>query len=223
MTDKTDPAEKVKEEQEKERLLDDMKTIDINNLTLGDFEAIPKRQARMTHPFEGYPLKEKVVIGKKPNGHKIKESATFVVGLSPHAHPSDDVSGLGVTIIDTKTKKERTVNLGTFHSRVIPTGPHHNEDVVFDRVMDLADGNKIFFALVKNHNTRAQIFFYYDSKNKRIEVDNRYLLLDKGQNSRLQTLYSQIINPKLRRERMAQQVAGEIESTEESLKEIPTG
>ena len=161
MADKTDPADKVKEKQEEERVLGDMKTFDVNNIKLSDFSHIPKRQARMKHPFEGYPLKEKIVIGKKTNGHKIMESATFIIGLAPHANPAQDVSGRGMTIIDGKTKKEKIVNLKTFHSRVIPTGPNSNEDVVFDRQLELADGNMIFYAVVRNHNVRAQLAFYY--------------------------------------------------------------
>ncbi len=221
-TGKIDPAEKVKEKQEKERVLDDVQSFDINNLTISDFKAVPPRQARMVHPFDGYPAKDKIEVGRNRSKHKIMESATHIVGLSLFAIPPQDISGRGVSIIDSKTKEERRVDLKTYHSRVIPTGPHNNEDVVFDRQLVLKDGNKLYYAIVRNHATRAQLIFHYDSKNGRVEVDKRYLLLDDDQSSRLRALFHQIINPKLRRERMAQEVAGEIESTEESLKQIPT-
>ena len=223
MTDKIDPAEEVREKQDEERVLSEMKTFDLKDLTTADFKVIPMRQARMIHPFDGYPLKPKIEIGRKKNNQKVTVSATFIVGLAPTAEPAQDVSGMGVTIIEDKTKKEKIVNLKTYHSRVVQTGPHSNDDVVFDRVFNLADGAIMHYAVVNNHSTRAQLLFRYDSKNKRIEVDKRYSLLDDDQNSRLRQLYTQIINPKLRRERMADQVSGEVEATEESLQQLPTG
>jgi hypothetical protein len=105
---------------------------------------------------------------------------------------------------------------------VIPIGPNTNEDVVFDRLFELDDGDKILYAVVRGHAVRAQLMYFYNSKLEKVEVDPRYLLLDADQNSRLQKLFHQIINPKLRREKMAAEVAGEIETSEESLKQLPT-
>ena len=221
MTDKVDPAEKAKKQQDDEQLLEDMQSFDLSGLKASDFKSIPKRMARATHPFEGYPLKPGIEIGKKAN-KKIMESATFIVGLAPSTIPPQDSSGKGISIIDSKTKKERRVDLKTVHSRLIPIGPNTNEDVVFDRIFELDDGDKIFYAVVRSHAVRAQLMLFYNSKLEKVEVDERYRLLDQGQNSRLRTLFHQIINPKLRREKMASEVAGEIETSDESLKKLPT-
>ena len=220
--DKVDPAEEAKKQQEDEQLLEDMQSFDLSGLKATDFKSIPKRMATASHPFDGYPLKPEVEIGRKANGHKIMVSATYIVGLTPDAVPPQDSSGRGISIIDTKTKKERRVDLKTAHSRLIPIGPNTNEDVVFDRIFELTDGDKIFYAVVRGHAVRAQLMFFFNSKLEKVEVDPRYRLLDDGQNSRLRTLFHQIINPKLRREKMASEVAGEIETSDESLKKLPT-
>jgi len=213
---KIDPAEKVKKDADDKHLMDDMKKFDIANLKASDFKMIPKRKARVSHPFDGYPLKPKVMIGKTGM------SATFIVAIKPTEEPDQDPSGQRMSITDQETKKEKIVNLKTYHSRVITVGPGQNEDVVFDRVMEWEGGEKIHYAVVPNHTTRAQIFFSYDSKSERIVVDPRYLLLDLDQSGPLNRLFQQIINPKLRRDRMAAQVAGEVESTDASLKQLPT-
>ena len=214
--DKVDPANKVKKDEEEKRLLDDMKKFDISNLKASDFKMMSKRTAHMSHPFDGYPLKPKVMIGK------IGISTTFIVGLNPTAEPDQDPSGQKISITDQKTGKVKVVTLGTYHNRVITVGPGQNEDVIFDSVMEWEGGEKIHYAIVPNHVARAQLMFYYDSKLETIVVDRRYSLLDHDQDSRLNRLFQQIINPKLRRERFAKQVSGEEESTDASLKQLPT-
>ncbi len=222
MADNIDPADEARKKQDEERLLEDMQSFDLKGLKASDFKSIPKRMAVASHPFDGYPLKPGVEIFKKPNGHKVMESATFIVALTPNAIPPQDASGKGISIIDSKTKKERRVDLKTVHSRLIPIGPNTNEDVVFDRIFELEDGDKVFYAIVRSHAVRAQLMFFYNSKLEKVEVDGRYRLLDQGQNSRLTRLFHQIINPKLRREKMASEVAGEIETSDERLNKLPT-
>jgi len=211
-----DPADKIKEKRKEDRSLKDMKKLDINNLKLSDFHKIPKKRARFIHPFEGYALAEEIELSED-----LSVSKTFIIALNPHNEPDQDPSGLNMTIKNLKTEINEKKTIKTSHSRLIRTGPSKNEDVVFDRIMKV-DGRPISYAIVPQHSVRAQICFYYNSKNERYEVDGRYMMLDIKQDSRLMRLFQLINKPNLKREQMAAEVAGESESTEDSLKSLPT-
>jgi hypothetical protein len=92
-----------------------------------------------------------------------------------------------------------------------------NTDIVFDRKMKVADG-EILFALVPSHSLRSQLIFKWDAKKERIVPDDRYLLLDLGQLSRLKQTFQIIINPNLHRERVSSMISGESEG---SLEDTP--
>ena len=212
---KVDPADKIKEKKAEEKSFDDMEKFDISKVKVSDFKRIPRSRARFVHPFEGYPIKKPVVMSvvkDKRTGKEveIKVSPTFIVGLHPTKEPDQDPAGLKLD-----------VPLATYHSRFIRTGPDSNEDVVFDRVMEI-EGEKIFYAIVPSHAIRAQICYKTHPKTGAYEVDDRYLLLDLDQSARLMRLYTNIKKPAMRREQMAAEVAGESETSDAKLMSLPT-
>lgn len=217
---KIDPADSIREEAQQEKGLDEVKTFDISGVSMSDFKAIPRRRARMVHPFEGYALKPAIQIGK--NGPKV--SATHIVGLNPSAEPEQDPSGLNQTIVSSRNRKDSSVvTLKSYHSRIFAVGPSYNEEVVFDREFEFGDGSKILVAVVTRPEHRAQLAYLYDWKHEMIETDRNYLFLDGDQAGRLRQLFQLLLNPKLKKERHAQMVSGEEDATEADLEAIPEG
>jgi hypothetical protein len=217
------PAAIIDKAKEKAVLTEDIKKLDISNLDISDFRSVKKTQARFIHPFDGYPLHPKMKIGES-KGKDVMISGTFLVGLKPTEEPPQDISGENVTIIDSKTKHERIVTLKTVHSRVIQDwdAGGQNLDIVFDRKVILKHGVEVSFAVVHSHSVRAQLCYFYHVKSKSIRVDPRYTFLDMDQVQRLLRLFRMIVNPRLKRERMAAEVSGEVESSDESLTQIPS-
>jgi len=219
MTDKkTDPADKIKAVKEKEQLFDDMEKVDISNLKMSDFVSIPRQRSRFVHPFEGYPMAPKIEIGTGKDS--VKVSATFIVALDPKSEPEQDRSGHGISIINQATGIEEIKNLGTYHSRFLRVAGM-NYDIVFDRVMDV-EGSKLHYSIVKSHECRAQLMFWFNHKTETIEVDKRYLFLDGKQSGKLLRLFQLMIRPGQTREKMAAAVSGEIETTDDDLMKLPT-
>ena len=195
----TDPVE-TGANAEKERA--ELGALDIKTAKKGglSFKPIPPDRARITRPFDGYPLR-KLEIGE------IKTSPTFIIALNPTVPVFQDPSNRSVK---TKAGMEK---IQTHHSRVIrDRETKENTIVVFDRIIE-ADGREFQCAIVPSHNVRAQICFLYNPQKNRIEVDRRYLLLDSEQDSRLKRVFEQVINPKLNMERDAAFISGE--STED--------
>lgn len=205
-----DPADEIKESVE-EKSLDEVQTFDVSGISIADFKAVPRKSARMVHPFEGYALKPKVKIGKA------SVSATHIVALNPTAEPTQDPSGLNQTV------GKKRVTLRSYHSRMFPVGPSYNEEVVFDRVFETKDGNRLFVAVVPRHENRARLAYTYNWKTERIETDPRYLFLDSDQVNRLRKLFQLLINPKLKKERQSAMVAGEVETSDAELQALPEG
>ena len=191
-----DPVDKDKKEREESDDVKQLKTFDIANLTMADFEAVQTTVARTPHPFDGYPY---------PKG----KEATFIVGLNPTKHIPQDPSGRNLSVM--VKGKEKRVNIETTHNRLIPDldAGGINVDVVFDRKMELADGNTLYYSIVPSHSVRAQLVFYYDARAERIKVNPDYLLIDTAQAKRLRRLYEIIINPKLKKEQMSAYISGE--------------
>jgi hypothetical protein len=179
--------------QQGEDVKGEMKTVD-------DFVFTPVKPeaARVTRPFDGYPLKKKIKIGETKDKHdKVKDvmiSATYLVALNPTIQVRQDPS-------NRKTKN--------YHSRMIRDYEEQdNIVVVFDRVMEIK-GQKYFYAIVPQHYVRAQLIFKYDNNKQRVEVDPNYLLMDGDQDQRLKRVFEMMINPKLKVERESAFIAGE--------------
>lgn len=191
-----DPVDKDKKKQEESEDLEQLKTFDIANLTMADFQAVQATVARTPHPFDGYSY---------PKG----KEATFIVGLNPTKYIPQDPSGQNLSVM--VKGKEKKVTIETTHNRLISDLDMGdvNVDVVFDRKMKLADGNMLYYALVPSHSVRAQLIFYYDARAERIKVNPDYLLIDTAQAKRLRRLYEIIINPKLKKEQMSAFISGE--------------
>ncbi|TSA53377.1 MAG: hypothetical protein D4R45_05670 [Planctomycetaceae bacterium] len=203
----TDPVEdgKVKKD-------NDLQALDMSNAALS-FKPIPPERARITRPFDGYPIgSRKVTIGtyknKKGKAQDLVIPSTYIVALNPTVPVYQDPSNKKV-----KTK-EGMVQIKTVHARVIRDRElNENIHVPFDREMTIGE-QTYQYAVVSAHNVRAQICFKYDTTKKvpKIEVDRRYLLLDSEQISRLKQVFEQVINPRLRMEREAAFITGESET-----------
>lgn len=203
-TGRKDPVDGVLEER---KLAEDVVGISIDNLKMEDFQTAPPEAARIVDPFAGYPLK-KIKFGEftdKKTGKKVdgETFTTFIVGLNPMFSVPNDPNNRG--------------KIKTSHSRCIRDTTNENVDVVFDRILKVANG-KLRFSIVPSHWVRSQLMFKYDDKLKRPVVDKRYVFLDMGQVSRLQRVFQMVINPKLRQERLSAAVSGE---SQEALETIP--
>lgn len=187
-----DPVDEGNVAEETQALEDGIQSLDISGLNVGDFKPIKQAAAKRPHPFVGYPEK-KAKIGE------LEVRLTHIIALTPQFAASlfQDSSGGGVTIINPKTKEERLVNLYTPHSRFVIDfeGGGRNVDIVFDRKLMLGDG-ELRCAIVKSPSARSQIMFRLDKVGK-VQVDNRYLLADAGQVSRLRQTFFDIVHPQL--------------------------
>lgn len=190
-----DPVDKNKKVCEESEDIKKIKTFDIANLTMADFQAVKTTAAHTPHPFDGYPY---------PKG-----KAAFIIGLNPTKYIPQDPSGENLSVV--VKGKEKKITIETTHNRLMQDFDKGgiNTDVVFDRKMKLADGNTLYYALVPSHSVRAQLIFYYDAQTERIKVNPDYLLLDTAQAKRLRRLFEIIVNPKLKKEQMAAFISGE--------------
>lgn len=215
-----DPVEAANKARETQELESGVKTVDLNSLNLGDLKAVTRQQAIASHPFDGYPM-EDIQIGtaidpKTKKEAPVKVKKTFLVFLAPQraGRIVQDKSGRGVSIINTRTKEERRVNLETFHSRFIRNfdlgGGEANTEVVFDRKVTLGDNSVLYAAIVPDHTVRAQLVFKKNLKTGQTEADQDYLLADGGQISRLRKLFDWIYSNKINAaERSAQEFDAE--------------
>jgi hypothetical protein len=162
------------------------------------FKPIPPERARITRPFDGYPLgSKKIKFGE------IDTFTTYIVALNPTVQVFQDPSNRKV-----KTKRGM-VQVKNYHSRVIrDRETKENIHVPFDRDIEV-DGRTYQCAIIMSHNVRAQVCFAYDPQKNRIVVDNRYLLLDSEQDSRLKRVFEQVVNPNIKMEREAAFISGE--------------
>jgi hypothetical protein len=190
------------------------KVFDISNLKVGDFKAAMMRDARVKHPFDGYPEK-KVQIGTYPDP-KTRKEIPLIVNLTHlvlfrdqvKQDPSGERVSLGFPELrgkDGKVIRPNTEKIGTIrtaHNRRVKdyeTGGV-DIDIVFDRTVQLADGMLEQVAIVPSPSCRAQLAFRYDSKAERIREDARYLFADTDQIPRLNRIFQMIINPRIRLE-----------------------
>jgi len=220
---KIDPVEAADKEKKEKTDLEDMKSLDIENISISDFVPIPEAAARVSHPFEGYP-QEKVKIGEYMERGKQKDnmiSKTHIVALNPSIEIHQDPSGKNISVVGKKDKRERKVTIPTVHSRFVVDYESGgvNTDIVFDRELNLAGGQVMKnVAVCPSHSARAQICFYLDPKTG-IRSDKRYILLDGKQIARLKRVYELIVAPKVSpAERLSKAISGE---TEEEIDNIP--
>ena len=162
-----------------------------------NFQPIPLKAARISRPFDGYPMK-KVMIGGADT------FLAYVVALNPTVPVRLDPSNRKV-----KAKDGFFVQVKNTHARFIKDyEENENTEVVFDRIVEVG-GKEYYCAIVPSHNVRAQLCYKYNDKAQRVEVDPNYLFLDLEQDQRLKRVFEQIINPKLKLEREAAFIAGE--------------
>lgn len=197
-----DPVEAKAKERAEKSVEESVGVASLSGLNIGDLKAVPIQTATAVHPFDGYPM-PLIKIGEHMKGTKMVDTmikSTFLVVLSPNFNVPQDPSGYNVSIVDTKTRKERRVNLKSFHSafvRDFDEGGEANCDVVFDREITLEDGTKVMVAVVPHHSVRAQLFFYKDQKSGRTKVSKDYLLIDGDQISRLRKTFDWIYSNKI--------------------------
>lgn len=179
-----------------------------------DFQAIPVTASRQAHPFDGYPM-SKIKIGTYKEKGQVKDLIVFrhsLVALNPREPVFQDPSGLGVTQ-QLKDGGERIVNLKTYHNRCVVNGRGQNEDIVFDREIELPNGKKMSrVAVVNDHLSRSQLFFKINPRTGKVEVDTRYALLDKDQANRLRDTFKMFYYQQTQSERLAARHDAEPES-----------
>ena len=162
-----------------------------------NFQPIPLKAARVSRPFDGYPMKRVTIGGTETY-------LAYVVALNPTVPVRLDPSNRKVKMKDGTFEQVKNT-----HARFIRDyEENENTEVVFDRIMEIG-GKDYYCAIVPSHNVRAQLCFKYEDKNKRILVDSNYLFLDVEQNQRLKRVFEQIINPLLKLEREAAFISGE--------------
>lgn len=233
-----DPVDKGKAQKDRADVKAQEEKLSFSRLKLADFKAVPRRAAQIPHPFEGYPERmmqagtytvdntntlhaDPNEIGKeKP----LMINATHVVALSPSLGVEQDPSGRNIMVGDPAKGTEKMVTIHTSHNRVVSYGGM-SFDAVFDRILELEDGQKVRYCLVPDPVYRAQIIFFWNAaKGSDGAIDTRpdYLLLDSGQVGRLRQVFQMIINPRLKIERVARAISGESEESLDDLKGVET-
>ena len=174
----------------------EMEAMDISQL---DPVSIPVSAAKPSRPFDGYPVKN-TTIGEGKDKHKV--CLTHIV---LHNHVGDPVPQ------DAGGPKVSGKRIQTYHNRMIrdmENGGNANVAVHFDLPVKTAKG-EFLGAIIPDPYVRCQLFFKYNTKTQRIEVDNRYLLLDGDQKNALKRCFEQVINPQLKIEKAADFISGE--------------
>lgn len=217
-----DPVENKVREKEESKQFDEMRTLDIANLSLEDFKPLDQKTAVSSHPFDGYPTKmvkvgTYMVKGKEKDLMRPRHS---VIALNPKEVVFKDPSGNKQSVTNRKTGESKIVDIHAPHNRCVVDYENggSNNDICFDRDIITDDGKVLSrCAFVLSHSARAQIMFKLDQKGERILVDRRYLLLDSGQGKRLRRVFEMIINPKIKTERLARAISGESEDDLDSF------
>lgn len=208
-----DPVAEDQEQKEQDEQVAQAEALSIEALSLDAFQPIPITGARQPHPFEGYPQR-KIKIGTYMAKGKEKDlivNITHIVALNPKQYVHQDPSGKGVTI--GPIGKERIVDLQTFHNRIVRDQTGHNIDVSFGMDVLLSDGQKMSrCGYCPDHTARSQIVFKVNRRTGKVEVDDRYVLADIGQVSRLRRLFEMFYYQQTRSERLAQKFDEEPES-----------
>ena len=187
-----DPVAKKDGPQEKAEL----GILDIKKAGGLTFKPIPPERAKVSKPFDGYPLK-KLKFGE------VETFTTYIVALNPTVQVVQDPSNRKV-----KTQSGM-VQVHNYHSRAMrDKETRENVQVMFDQNIEV-EGRVYQCAIIPSHNVRAQVCFNFDVQKNRIVVDSRYLLLDSDQDSRLKRVFEQVINPNIKMEREAAFIAGE--------------
>ena len=187
-----DPVARSGEKQEAAEL----GALDIKKAGGLTFKPIPPERARVSRPFDGYPMK-KLKFGE------VDTFTTYIVALNPTIQVVQDPSNRKV-----KTK-DGMKQVHNYHSRFIRDRETKSNTIcMFDRDIEV-DGRMYQCAIIPSHNVRAQVCFNFDAQKNRIVVDNRYLLLDSEQDNRLKRVFEQVINPNIKMEREAAFISGE--------------
>lgn len=218
-----DPVDELDAQRQEDVIEQEQAEIQVElGITEASFKPIPETAERFAHPFEGYPKKVDLKIVSDPkHPEKFNEhSGTDIMVLSHKVDIHQDPAGIGLSVLDTKTNKERKVTMKTEKSYMLPNHEEggQNIDVVFDRYV-LLDGGKLLprAAYIPWPSVRAQLVYSLDPKG-RIKRNPEMLLYDTDQLGRLKRLFLMIHSPVLRAERISRAVMGE---SQETLEEIP--
>jgi hypothetical protein len=209
-----DPVEQASQGQQAARDDELKQVFDISNLKISDFKGAMLRDAQPRHPFDGYPDK-KVQVGTYID-QKTRKEVPLIVNLTHivvfKEEVKQDPSGKVVTLgfPEMKNNEGKIIRPNTEKLGTIATA--HNRrakdyesggidfDAVFDRVINLADGNMKQCCFIPSPSVRSQLAFRYNSKLMRVVTDSRYLFADTDQISRLRRIFEMIINPRIRLE-----------------------
>lgn len=207
-----DPASEFDEKKSQAEAKTDGKKLDMG-ARLKDFQRVKPHLSKAVHPFDGYPYEY-----TKVNGVKI--CTAFMIAFDPKIQLVQDPSGENLSIIELgkdgkPTGKETVVTILSAHSRVVVDYERggRNTIAIFDNVFETEDGVKLWYALVPSPSARAQIVFKVNKRTGKVEIDDRYLLLDGRQDGRLRRVMDNILKPARRAERDARAISGESNET----------
>lgn len=199
-----DPVSEDQERQERNEQEEQVRALNIEALSLDDFQPVPMAASKQTHPFEGYPQKRIKIGTHRVNGKEqdVIVNATHIVALNPKQYVHQDPSGLGITI--QSQGQEKIVDYRTAHNRIVRDEMGRNIDVVFDREIVLGGGQRMKrCSICPDHTARAQIVFTTDPRTGKVSVDNRYVLADIDQVSRLRRCFDAFHYQQTRSERLS--------------------
>lgn len=187
----------------------------VDSIELSDFSPVAQKMASgASDPFTGYHMEKIELPGvHDEKGAPIKKPKTFIVALSPSLSVPQDKSGKGVTIQHPKTKVTNIVDIPSSHSRIVKDASGQNHEIVFDRDIETKDGKNLKYAIIADHLMRAQCIFR--TVKGKLRVDDRYVLMDTKQDSRLRELFVRFNYQELKHERSAKKFDSEEESREE--------
>jgi hypothetical protein len=184
-------------------------SLNIENISISQLLPITAAEARIVQPFDGYPAK-RITIGA------VTTFRHHIVILKPIIQIPQDSANRKV-----KVKGGKLEQVMTYHNRFVrDLESKDNITIMFDREMKLKDAT-VFFAIVESNNVRAQICFKYDTKRERIMPDDRYVLLDRDQVSRLRRVFEQVINPNIKMEQQARFISGESQADTGEIEPVP--
>lgn len=196
-----DPVDGLNEENELEK---ESAALDISKLTP---VAIPLSAAKVSRPFDGYPVKNIRLPLKKPtviDGKKVSDIGVCLTHIVLYNHVHSPIAQ------DDSAPRVKGKTLQTYHNRYVrdaANGGNSNVSVHFDRPIETAKG-EFYGSIIPDPYIRCQLCFKLNPQTNRIEIDNRYLLLDADQFNALKKCYEQVINPQLKIEKAADYISG---------------
>jgi hypothetical protein len=190
----------------------EFETLDVSKIKV---EVLPETAAKFKHPFDGYPVRHIMVeMSQTVGGKKKKVPMKFnITEWVLHNQLADPV-----------TQDPSNRNKRTYHSRSIKdlvlgiNSPNHTMQF---SVPITTENGTFYGALVPDPYVRCQLIFKREQKTGAIQIDKRYMLLDKDQANRLKECFLQLIKEQIDTEKAADAISAGEEPT--TIRELEYG